>query len=330
MEEAGVIMQTKFPSVSVIIPVKNEALKIRACIDGILQQTVPVTEIIVIDSGSTDDTVAILKTYKEVTFVEIPAAEFNHGETRNMGVQKASAEFILLTVGDARPYNEFWIEEMLKGFTDEETAAVCGQQVVPHEKDKNPVEWFRPYSEPEVIRYQFKEPAVFERLSALEKKNICAWDDVTAMYRRSVLLKIPFRKTSYSEDAIWAKDAVMSGFAIVYNHKARVYHYHLEDADFTFKRSFTTMYFRYRQFGFLYETPVFTFRSRLSMLKLLVNTFWADAKGIKQWYKYNVESFKAVQKSHQLFMKTLQEGETALDAKHAELCGKPPIPLKAK
>lgn len=328
MEEVSVIMQNQFPSVSVIIPVKNEALKIRACIDGILQQTVAVKEIIVIDSGSTDDTVSILRSYREVTLVEIPSTEFNHGETRNMGVQKASGDFVLLTVGDARPYNESWIEELLKGFTDEEVAAVCGQQVVPHEKDKNPVEWFRPISEPELIRYQFKEPAVFEGLPASEKKNICAWDDVTAMYRRSVLLKIPFRKTSYSEDAIWAKDAVMNGYAIVYNHNARVYHYHLEDADFTFKRSFTTMYFRYRQFGFLYETPVLTFRSKLSMLKLLVGTFQADIKRIKQWYTYNTESFKAVQNSYQLFIKTLQEGEDALDAKHAELCGKPPIPLK--
>ena len=137
-------MQNKFPSVSVIIPVKNEAVKIRACIDGILSQTVPVAEIIVIDSGSTDETVAILRSYKEVTLIEIPGTEFNHGATRNLGVSKATGEFVLLTVGDARPYNNFWIEELLNGFVDEEVAGVCGQQVVPHETDKNPVEWFRP------------------------------------------------------------------------------------------------------------------------------------------------------------------------------------------
>ena len=109
MEEVSISMQNQFPSVSVIIPVKNEALKIRACIDGILQQTVSVKEIIVIDSGSTDDTVAILKKYKEVSLVEIPSTEFNHGETRNLGVQQARGDFVLLTGGDARPYNKFWI-----------------------------------------------------------------------------------------------------------------------------------------------------------------------------------------------------------------------------
>lgn len=307
---------------------KNEALKIRACIDGILKQTVPVHEIIVIDSGSTDDTVEILRSYPQVVLIEIPSASFNHGETRNLGVQKASGEFVLLTVGDARPYNEFWIQEMLKGFTDEEVAAVCGQQVVPHELDKNPIEWFRPISEPLLIRYQYKTAAAFEALSPLEKKNICGWDDVNAMYRKSVMQGLPFRKTSYSEDAIWAKDAILNGHAIVYQQKARVYHYHLEDADFVFKRNFTTMYFRYRQFGYLYESPVMSMRSKLSILKVLLQLPGLPIKKIFYWWDYNIKNFKAAQRSHQVFVEILKKGEDQLDQIHEQICGKPPVPQK--
>lgn len=320
----------KFPEISVIIPVKNEALKIRACIDGILKQTVPVKEIIVIDSGSTDDTVAILKTYKEVILVEIPSTEFNHGETRNLGVKKASGDFVLFTVGDARPYNEFWIEEMLKGFTDEEVAAVCGQQVVPHEMDKNPFEWFRPISEPELTRYQYKIPGSFESLSPIDKKKVCGWDNVTALYRKSVLQKIPFQKITYGEDTLWAKDALMSGYGIVYNYKARVYHYHLEDADFTFKRSFTTMYFRYKQFGYLPAEPTLDFRSKLSLLKCLIKSLGTDVKSIGHWFRYNTNQFQAAARAHQFFMQVLHQGEEELDKKHTEICSKPPIPLKVK
>ena len=60
-----------FPTVSVIIPVRNEAKRIRQCIEGILKQTVPVQEIIVIDSGSTDGTLEILMEFPEVDVVEI-------------------------------------------------------------------------------------------------------------------------------------------------------------------------------------------------------------------------------------------------------------------
>lgn len=317
-----------YPTVSVIIPVKNEALKIRACIDGILQQSVPVHEIIVIDSGSTDATITILQSYPQVTLIEIPATSFNHGETRNLGAQKASGEFLLFTVGDARPYNQQWIEELLNGFVDNEVAAVCGQQVVPHEMDKNPIEWFRPISEPLLIRYQYKIAADFEVLSPMEKKKTCAWDDVNAMYRKSAMQVLPFRRTSYSEDAIWAKDAILSGHAIVYQQKASVYHYHLEDPDFVFKRNFTTMYFRYRQFGYLYEAPVMSIRSKLSILKTLLQLPGLPLKKIIYWWNYNINHFKAAQRSYNVFMESLKKGEDQLDQIHKQLCGKPPIPLK--
>ena len=55
-----------FPTVSVVMPVKNEALKIKACIEGILAQTVPVNEIIVVDSGSADGTLEILELFPQV------------------------------------------------------------------------------------------------------------------------------------------------------------------------------------------------------------------------------------------------------------------------
>ena len=328
MEEADIKMQSGHPSISVVIPVKNEAFKIRACLDGILSQSIPINEIIVIDSGSTDGTIDVVKKYQNVTLIEIPAFDFNHGETRNIGVQKATSEFILLTVGDARPYNKCWIEELLKGFVDDEVAGVCGQQVVPHEKDKNPVEWFSPVSEPELKRYQFTSADLFEKLLPEQKINICGWDNVTAMYRRKNLLEIPFRKTSYSEDAIWAKETLLSGFAIVYNPKARVYHYHLEDADFTFKRNFTTMYFRYKQFQFLYKKPLLTLRFRISILKTLFKRLGFDMKVFLYWYKYNINNHKSFVRSYKFFMASLNKGEVYLDKEHELLCGKPPIPKK--
>jgi rhamnosyltransferase len=316
------------PSISVVIPVKNEALKIDACIQGILSQTIPVKEIIIIDSGSTDGTVEILKKYPIVQVIEIPGASFNHGLTRNLGVERATGEYVLLTVGDARSYNNNWIEELMKGFESEEVVAVCGQQVVPHEKDKNPVNWFRPQSPPTFNKYQFTKEA-FEGLSPAEKRNVCGWDDVTAMYKRTTLLAIPFQKTSYSEDAIWAKQALLSGYAIAYNTAARVFHYHLEDETFTFKRSFTSMYFRYKQFGFIPVKPRTTLYNKIRILKILTQSLGGDLKAIVGWHKYNVANSKAMLKAYDIFMDCLGKGETFLDTRHAELCGKPPIPLKS-
>lgn len=321
-------MKSTYPSVSVIIPVKNEALKIRACIDGIMQQTVPVHEIIVIDSGSTDDTVAILQSYPQVTLIEIPAASFNHGETRNLGAQKASGEFLLFTVGDACPYNEHWIEELLNGFVNEYVAAVCGQQVVPHDLDKNPIEWFRPISEPKLIHFQYKVSETFDKLSPTDKKNACGWDDVTAMYRRNVLLAIPFRKTSYAEDLLWCKDALLNYYAVVYNYKARVYHYHNESPDFIYKRTFTVLYYQFIGFGYVPEKVVLNIRKLISITKQILFNHRLNFGQKLHWLKYNFNNSASLRKSVRDFIYWHAKGSIQLEEQHTKICGHAPIPLK--
>jgi rhamnosyltransferase len=137
-----------------------------------LSQTVSVTEILVVDSGSTDGTLEILQEYPKVKLVEIPGAEFNHGTTRNLGPKHTTGEFLLYTVGDARPTDNQWLERMLQPMLDDATLmAVCGQQVVPHDPANNPVEWFRPVSVPKLRTVQIASPAAFQALPPPEKQS---------------------------------------------------------------------------------------------------------------------------------------------------------------
>lgn len=320
-----------FPEVSVVIPVRNEAAKMKACIEGILSQTVPVKEIIVVDSGSTDGTLDILRRYEKVKLIEIPGSQFNHGETRNVGVRQATGEFVVLTVGDAIAFDERWIEQLLDGFDSPEVAGVCGQQVCPHDRDKNPLNWYHPIGPRTKTKYHYPNGR-FDNLTPAEKKQACGWDDVTAAYRRSVLQEIPFRYTTFAEDAIWAKEALQAGYAIVYNSAALVYHYHNEDKDFAFRRMLTTFYMRYRHFGFIYPKGdgKRNLRGELSRYKQI---FTAKPLSLKEkigWIKYNKEYDQAVAKAHQTFLEALEKGEDVLDKVHEKYCGKAPIPLKQK
>src|SRR3712207_1262662 len=87
--------------VSVVIPVRNGGEDFRRCLDAIRAQRLETDfEIIVVDSGSTDDTVALAESYGARVH-QIPADQFNHGATRNLGVSLASGEYIAFTSHDA-------------------------------------------------------------------------------------------------------------------------------------------------------------------------------------------------------------------------------------
>lgn len=146
------------------------------------------------------------------------------------------------------------------------------------------------------------------------------------MYRREVLEKIPFQRTSYCEDALWAKDALLAGYSLVYNFAARVYHYHLENPDFTFKVSLTARYFAYRNLQYIYPKPSLPVRNRLSMLKTISLAKGLDLAKKWHWWKYNLAHHKAEKKAHQAFLDALNHGESTLDKVHEKFCGKPPYP----
>ena len=321
-------MNKQEPDISVIIPVKNEAQKIASCIEAILSQTVSVKEILVIDSGSTDNTLEILAKYRKVRVIQIAPSEFNHGDTRNLGIHQSDSEFLVYTVGDAVAADNEWIAKMLSGFTDENIAGVCGQQIVPHDPDKNPVEWFRPVSQASVVKYYFQNQAEFQSLTPQEKRRICGWDDVTAMYRRRVLLQVPFQRTTFAEDALWAKDALLAGFAIVYHSGARVFHYHMEDTDFTLKRTFTVFYYQYKYFGLIPSVQKQTIKELLSKIKLLLSEHRIPWNRKWYWYKYNRSVFSSIQQAAIQFRQALSKGEENLDKVHSQLCGIAPTPKK--
>lgn len=83
----------KLPKISIITPSYNQGKFIRATIDSVLSQGYPNLEYFVIDGGSTDDTVAILKSYgKQIRWV----SEGDRGQTHaiNKGLKMASGELL--------------------------------------------------------------------------------------------------------------------------------------------------------------------------------------------------------------------------------------------
>jgi glycosyltransferase involved in cell wall biosynthesis len=69
------------PLLSVIVPNYNHARHLPACLDALLAQSVPAAEILVIDDGSTDNSVEVIKSYES----KHPTVKLHHND-ENMGV----------------------------------------------------------------------------------------------------------------------------------------------------------------------------------------------------------------------------------------------------
>ncbi len=303
--------------VSIIIPTKNGESTLKQCLLGISNQTYNNVEVIIVDSGSTDDTLTIASSFPFVKIHQIDPNEFNHGTTRNLGVSFATGELILMTVQDAYPVNNYWIEQMLLHFQDDSVVGVCGQQVVPHDSNKNPHEWFRPYSVPKPKYVQFTCTHSIKKITSKELYDITGWDNVNAMYKKSYLLDNPFEKVSFGEDMVWAKNAILNGHKIVYDYSCRVFHYHHSTIEYTYKRTFTTKFFVYKNFKLIGKR-----KNRLEYLKIIYRNF-KFGSNIK-WILFNWKKIYAENKAHEDFVNKLLISECHLDNYHEKICGIPP------
>jgi chlorobactene glucosyltransferase len=95
------------PLVSVIIPARNEAEDLGACLDGLLTQTYPALEITVVDGGSTDGTSAVAKARApRVSLLEeppLPPGWVGKSWACWNGAQQARGKYLLFTDADVRP-----------------------------------------------------------------------------------------------------------------------------------------------------------------------------------------------------------------------------------
>ncbi len=113
--------------VSVIVPAYNEALVLRACVESILTSVHPHLEIIIVDDGSTDDTVKIMSAlaseHEQVLAVRQENAGKGAALNRGMSYARGSVFIFVDADGIFTPLTISWL---LTGLRDPKVGAVCG------------------------------------------------------------------------------------------------------------------------------------------------------------------------------------------------------------
>lgn len=92
----------KKPKVSIIIPMYNVAEYIEQCINSVLSQNYSLIELVLIDDGSTDDTLEIARRVTLGKINVIICETDNHGpaHARNIGIQRATGNYLMFVDSD--------------------------------------------------------------------------------------------------------------------------------------------------------------------------------------------------------------------------------------
>jgi poly-beta-1,6-N-acetyl-D-glucosamine synthase len=120
------IFNSENPFVSIVVPAYNEGKVIAHCIESILASNYPEYEVILVDDGSSDNTLEDMQHYETNSRV-IVVTKKNGGKASalNMGLKLAKGEVIFFVDADGI-FAPDTINKMLSGFSSEDVGAVCG------------------------------------------------------------------------------------------------------------------------------------------------------------------------------------------------------------
>ena len=103
---------------TVVIPTKNGGELLRKVLSAVNSQVTKYSfEVICVDSGSSDNTIDIIKN-SGASLYQIPPESFGHGKTRNYGASLGSGEYIVFLTQDALPANENWLESFISAMRE--------------------------------------------------------------------------------------------------------------------------------------------------------------------------------------------------------------------
>jgi glycosyltransferase involved in cell wall biosynthesis len=225
--------------VSIIIPTCNGGQIFRECLAAIKRQAYGGSiQLIIIDSGSTDNTVELaIKAGAQVKSID--PKQFHHARTRNDALSLAAHERIVFMVQDAIPCSGDWLTTLVQSLDDYLVAAVYTAQI-PHDTAT-------PYArfEIESVNAARGHDLAIQEIESLESYaempyhqayRMIGLDDVCAIYRRDLLLKEPFPEVDFAEDMAWAQKNLLMGHKILYNPSIKVKHSHNRPPYYAFCR----------------------------------------------------------------------------------------------
>ena len=203
------------PLVSIIVPIYNTRTYLNRCLKSIIEQSYPHLDIILVDDGSTDDSIIICKDFaSRDSRIRIFSQQNGGASTaRNTGLDHAKGDYVIFVDSDDWIDNDM-VEQLTDDIVSHHTSLVISQ--VPGDK---------------VCTIS----KTFDRIEALETilKRVW-WGPVGKIFKRGAIGDLRFPHATISEDYVFMVHAILRCEHIFYDSKC---FYHREAREGSLSRS---------------------------------------------------------------------------------------------
>lgn len=218
------------PTISIVIRALNEAAHLPSLLESIRTQSLQPDEVVLVDSGSTDESVAIAESFG-AAIVHIPPGQFTFGRALNWGCEAAKGEVLVFVSAHVYALDEQWLANLVTPFSDERVGVSYGGQTGDHRSN---------FAELQLMARWFPEEGTLDQDNAFCNNANCA-------VRRSLWDHYGYDESLPGlEDMAFARQIRADGHRIAYVPEAKIAHVHEEGLKQTFNR--------YRREALAYQT----------------------------------------------------------------------------
>jgi len=234
-------------TVSVIIPTLNASKYFPILLPMLKNQNgLKHVEVIVVDSGSTDETLELAKEY-DAKIVEIPPEKFSHSYSRNLGAEKATGNYLFFTVQDALPPSEVFLRECLNVFKTNDVVAVSCAEFPREDADLfyrvacwNHYEFIGVNNGDRIL----SKPAIENYITLRQNGQL---SDIACFIPREIFMKYTYRY-DYAEDLDLGIRLIRDGGKIAFLSSLKIIHSHNRPPFYYLKRGYADQIFLTRIF----------------------------------------------------------------------------------
>ena len=196
----------------IIIPVYKPDGKFLTLIEKLGKQSVLPNRIIIMNTEQKyyDRLIygtSFQKEHRDMVVKHLSRREFDHGRTRNRGVQYSDTDFFIMMTQDAVPADEYLVERLLEQLGKENVAVAYARQLAA--EDSSEIEKYtRNFNYPEQSKIKTKADLETLGIKTFFCSNVCA------AYNRKIFDALGgfVKHTIFNEDMIYAARAVEAGY----------------------------------------------------------------------------------------------------------------------